>query len=244
VTFRYRTVFLDAGGVIVLPHRGLVSAALAKRGIRIDASTVPHAHYAAVRRLDRTADDSGAPNGWVEAFCESLDLPPGRLVDAVTALSDLADRTRSGEILWSEPTPHVRSVIDGLTRAGMTVVVVTNSDGHAAENLRDAAICQTAEGSGARVADIVDSKVVGSAKPDPGIFMTALARAHAEPASTVHVGDMVANDVAGAQKVGITPIHFDPYRRCRASDHRHMRSLAGIWRHVGTRPTYRHTRGL
>jgi len=50
--------------------------------------------------------------------------------------------------------------------------------------------------------------VVGYEKPDVRIFEAALAVA------------------------GITPIHFDPLRGCRATDHRHVRALAGIWQHV------------
>jgi putative hydrolase of the HAD superfamily len=112
------------------------------------------------------------------------------------------------------------------------VVVVTNSNGRAAENLSDAGICQTAAGRGAIVTGVIDSGVVGAAKPDPAIFHAALAHAGVAPTATVHVGDMVSADVVGARSAGIVPIHLDPHRRCRASDHRHVRSLGGIWRHV------------
>jgi len=39
---------------------------------------------------------------------------------------------------------------------------------------------------------------------------------------------MVSTDVAGAERVGITPIHLDPYRRCPSGQHLHVRSLPGI----------------
>ncbi len=48
----------------------------------------------------------------------------------------------------------------------------------------------------------------------------------------VHVGDRVVTDVDGAHAAGIAPVHLDPYRLCRASDHRHVRTLAGLWRHL------------
>lgn len=135
----------------------------------------------------------------------------------------LADRRRSGAILWSEPTPGAVPTIAALRRAGIAVVIVTNSDGHAEENLA---------GCGFAGVPVIDSAVVGAAKPDPRIFHAALARADATPAQTVHVGDTLTNDVAGARAAGITPIHFDPLRACRAPDHRHMRTVAGIWRHL------------
>jgi putative hydrolase of the HAD superfamily len=229
---RCRAVFLDAGGVIVLPHRGLVRDALLRVEIDIDASTVPRAHYQTARAFDRDAEMGRASPAYVPAFCRALGIPGARRADAIEALSRLADRGRSGEILWSEPAPHAQRTIAALSRAGIAVFVVTNSDGHAAENLRDAAICQTTTGPGVIVSDVVDSVAVGSANPDPGIFRIALRRAQVKPACVVHVGDMLSTDVAGARAAGITPIHLDPDRACRVTDHRHIRSLAGIWRHV------------
>jgi putative hydrolase of the HAD superfamily len=80
---------------------------------------------------------------------------------------------------------------------------------------------------------VIDSTVVGIEKPDPGIFKLALRRIGCPPENVVHVGDMLSTDIAGARGVGIEAVHFDPTRRCRATgDHRHIRSLRGIWRHV------------
>jgi putative hydrolase of the HAD superfamily len=234
VRLRCRAVFLDAGGVIVLPHRVLVRDALARVDIDIEDSNVARAHYRAVRQLERDPDVNGTGGGYLGALCRALGVPEERLPDAVGALSHLADRSRSGQILWSEPAPHAREIMAALGRAGIAVLIVTNSDGHAAQNLRDAAICHTTAGEGVIVTAVVDSARVGSAKPDTGIFRIAMQRAHADPASVVHVGDTLSTDVAGAQAAGIIPIHLDPDRCCRAHDHRHIRSLKGIWQHVAS----------
>ena len=228
---RCQAVFLDGGGVIVLPHAGLVHAALREIGIDIDPSIVADAHYRTVRLIDRVLADS-APVVYMRALCKGLGVPPARLDDAIGALSRLADRSRSGEILWSQPGPHALETIDALRAAGIAVVVVTNSDGHAAENLLDARVCQTGPGPGATVTDVVDSGQVGSEKPDTGIFRIALRRAEVDPAAVVHVGDMVSTDIIGASAAGIVPIHLDPARRCRDEKHRHIRALNSIWRHV------------
>jgi putative hydrolase of the HAD superfamily len=220
---RCRAVFLDAGGVIVLPHRDLVAGALFRVGLPIDPNVVAHAHYRALRAFDR----AGASNPtYRRAFCTELGIAAGRTEDALEALAELADRRRSGEIMWSEPTPGAFATIAALRRRGLPVVIVTNSDGHAEENLRDCGIPDDIP--------VIDSEVVGSDKPDAGIFEAALHRAGAGIRATdvVHVGDTLSADVAGARDAGITPIHFDPLRACRARDHRHIRTLAGIWRHV------------
>ena len=147
-------------------------------------------------------------------------------------MSYLADRSRSGEILWSEPAPGTHKTIGALRRAGIRVMVVTNSDGHAAENLRDARICHTTAGDGATIDGVIDSELVGSGKPDPAIFRIALKRASVAADAAVHVGDTLSSDIAGARAAGIVPIHLDPNRGCRAPDHRHIRTLSGIWHHV------------
>lgn len=227
-----RALLLDAGGVVVLPDRHLLARALAPIGVRIEPAVVPRAHYLAVRQLDRDARADGRSGSYVLAFCRALGVPAARLADAADVVSFLADRKASRAILWSEPASHAKSVIATLVRAGVAVVIVTNSDGHAAENLRDAGICDTGPGAGVRVTDIVDSGLVGSAKPDPEIFRIALRRAGVAANSAVHVGDTLCADVAGALAAGIVPIHLDPHRSCRARDHRHVRSLRGLWRHV------------
>lgn len=219
----------------MLPRRDLVRRALEKVRIPCDENDVARAHYRAVRQLDRNVAYGGRID-YLAALCAELGVPAGRIKDAVGALAQVGDRRRSDEILWSEPAPHAVHMIDALGQAGIAVVVVTNSNGRAAENLRDAGICQTAAGRGAMVTEIIDSAVVGAAKPNPAIFHTALARVGATPTGVVHVGDTVSADVSGARAAGIVPIHLDPQRRCRASDHRHVRCLHGLWRHVEPAP--------
>jgi putative hydrolase of the HAD superfamily len=214
-----RAVFFDAGGVLVLPDRHLLAGALAEIGIAIDPDAVPLAHYRAVRTLDRPS----TRRDYQRALLPQLGIVPERTADALAVWERLADRARTARVFWSEPTPGAAETIAALNRAGVTVVIVTNSDGHGEENLRNSGFADT---------PVIDSTVVGVAKPDPHIFEIALELAGADPGASVHVGDAVVNDVAGALAAGITPIHFDPFRLCRASDHRHVRSLPGIGHHV------------
>jgi len=229
-------VFLDAGGVIVLPNSGLVAATLARAGVQIRARDVAPAHYRAVRSLDRAP----RADGYIPAVCKALGVPVERTADAIDAISFLADRSRSGEILWSEPAPGALSTIRALRRVGVKVIVVTNSDGHAAENLRDAQICRVDQPAsqpdhrfaGVLVDGLIDSALVDVAKPDPRIFKFALACADVPPQATVHVGDSIREDVAGARASRIEPIHLAPERLCRDGGHRHVRSLRGLRQHI------------
>jgi len=201
-----------------------VAAALARAHVEICPNSVPGAHYAAARALDR-----GGGGSYAAALCRALGTTePG----AVAAIAELDDRNRSGKVLWSEPTPGAVEAIAALRRVGMAVAVVTNSDGHAAENLRDSGILDM---TGLPASVVIDSAVVGSTKPDAAIFEAALERAGVRASDAVHVGDMLSTDIEGAHAVGITPIHLDPHRRCGMRDHLHVRSLPGIFRHVRSR---------
>jgi len=157
------------------------------------------------------------------ALFPQLGIVPGRTAEAISVWKRLADHRRASRPLWSEQTPGAVDTIAALQRAGIAVLIVTNSDGHGEENLR---------ASGFAGVPVIDSTVVDAAKPDPRIFEIALARARTSASATIHVGDALAGDVAGAHAAGITPIHFDPLRLCRARDHRHVRTLPAIWRHL------------
>ncbi|HZD12919.1 MAG TPA: HAD-IA family hydrolase, partial [Candidatus Binatus sp.] len=53
------------------------------------------------------------------------------------------------------------------------------------------------------VDELVTSALTGIRKPDPGIFLYALARMKVKPSDAVHVGDHPVNDVDGAVAAGI-----------------------------------------
>jgi putative hydrolase of the HAD superfamily len=56
---------------------------------------------------------------------------------------------------------------------------------------------------------ILASTVVGSAKPDAGIFNEALQRAGVSPEQACHIGDEPAIDIQGARNAGIHSILID-----------------------------------
>ena len=59
---------------------------------------------------------------------------------------------------------------------------------------------------------VLASGEVGIQKPDPAIFTIALERMGANAGASLYVGDNYWADVVGAQRAGVTPVLFDPYR--------------------------------
>ena len=88
---------------------------------------------------------------------------------------------------------------------------MTMTDGRVSPWAIEAAgLLQVGPGPGIEVAGIIDSGVVGVAKPDPRIFDHALQVVGATADRAVHVGDAYQYDVRGARAAGIRPILVDP----------------------------------
>ncbi len=65
---------------------------------------------------------------------------------------------------------------------------------------------------------VLASTVVGSAKPDPHIFQTALKRSGVAPEDACHIGDEIPADIRGAESLGINPILIDRNNRHNDND--------------------------
>ena len=73
-------------------------------------------------------------------------------------------------------------------------------------------VCQVGAGDGVAVRCVVDSHVVGVAKPDPAIFDHAASHFPGLDRDRIaYVGDSVTMDVGGATAAGLHPILLDPY---------------------------------
>ena len=110
-----------------------------------------------------------------------------------------ADRSlSSGDGAGPEALQHARDL-------GLIVGVISNSNGSVQRALDEA-------GLGTNLEFVIDSKVVGVAKPDPRIFELGLRAACTTPEETVYIGDSYFVDVVGAQRVGLGAVLFDPGR--------------------------------
>lgn len=229
-------IFLDVGGVFILPEHDEMVAALAAAGLAIDPTRLDAAHYAGIAAWDAagtgpagTGDLGEDPwRDYVLAYLRTAGVADDDLPTALVA-SQVAFRSPT---LWSRPIADSVAALASVSATGLPVAMVSNADGRVEELLRRAGICQVGPGPLVSVAAVIDSTVVGFEKPDPGIFAVALAAVNLPAGQVVHVGDSVRADVNGARATGIRPIHFDPQGLCAAGDHPHLRSLAELPRLV------------
>jgi putative hydrolase of the HAD superfamily len=82
------------------------------------------------------------------------------------------------------------------------------------------------------VQTIIDSGVVGVAKPDPAIFDFALPSLDLDPSEVIYVGDSVKYDIRSAEAAGMTPLHIDPFGLCEERDHSHVADVGEVLHYV------------
>ncbi|MGI9149184.1 MAG: HAD family hydrolase [Chloroflexota bacterium] len=221
-------VILDVGGVFLVPHAEAVNPALEPFGVYLSLEQAERAHYAGVRALD-AGDEEAVRDGsaYLSGYVEAVGVGD---VDRESAIAQLHEAFSSPSVdVWRQ---QVRGSVEGLRRlaqSGVKLGIISNADGSIEEQLRRSEICQVGEGLGVPVLAIIDSTVVGIAKPAAEIFRHALDPIGVSPAKAVYVGDTVRYDVRGARNAGLSPIHFDPYDLCASKhDHPHVRSLAEV----------------
>jgi putative hydrolase of the HAD superfamily len=190
------TVFLDALGTLVWlePPAPRLRALLAEEGHEVSEERAAAAFQAEISYyLEHHLEGSDAAaldelrDRCARIVLHTLDLP---------GLGHAAARRAMLAALSFEPYPEVPDVLRELRAQGKTLVVVSNWDCSLPEWLAGAGLLELVDG-------VVSSGAAGAAKPDPAIFARALEQAGARAEDTLHVGDSLDKDVAGARAAGI-----------------------------------------
>jgi putative hydrolase of the HAD superfamily len=201
-------VLIDVGGVLLLPDHDRMAAAFARAGVHIDRERLDRAHYAGVAALDDFAE--GDREIWVRynrAYARACNTPDDALEEAVEhLLSEFA----TGAV-WTRVVHRSVQALADLASLGARLAIVSNADGDTEQRLRDCGICQVGPGPGVEMGAILDSTVVGVAKPDPRIFELALEAIDVPPERAVHIGDTPGADVDGPRAAGVHAVLVDPY---------------------------------
>jgi putative hydrolase of the HAD superfamily len=200
-----RTIVLfDAGGTLVTLEYDRVREALAATGVRPTDAELDRAEVRARLWADEAVRArSTARELWDGYFGRLLSGVGVRAAEIPPVLESLW-RMNHDVGLWRRPAPDARSVLARLHRAGRRLAVVSNAEGRVEADL-------VAAGLGEFLETVVDSHLVGVAKPDPRIFEICLGRMAGRADQAVYVGDVPALDVAGARAAGIPAVLLDPH---------------------------------
>jgi putative hydrolase of the HAD superfamily len=199
-----RALLLDALGTIVWlqPPAPALRTELATRfGVKISAPEARRALAAEIAYYRANLDRGRDPTSLAalrQSCAEVLRaaLPRSGRLERIGRLS-LTEALLAS--LRFAPYPEAGAAIRAAKARGERVVVVSNWDISLAEVLARAGLAPLLDG-------IVTSASAGARKPDPAIFRPALEIAGTCAQRATHVGDNLAEDVAGARAAGITPI--------------------------------------
>ncbi len=207
MTLQYDAILFDAGGVFLIPDPAVLAPTLAYYGASTDHALYVRAHYGAMAAKSRAGGGESDWNDYNRAYVELVGVP----AHDVEAAAFVLNRTRHAHI-WRAPLAGAVEALRELNMRNMPIGVVSNASGQIAEILERSGICQVGEGSLPSVRCIIDSDVVGVAKPNPEIFEHALPHFDGIDRSRIaYVGDSVVMDVQGSTAAGLIPVLVDPY---------------------------------
>ena len=206
----YKAVFFDVGGTLlrVHPSVGDVYATHARdfgfTGSADDLTREFRQEWANMGGLESLGKQKGVEVErafWQELVRRVFDSHGG-LADFDRYFDHIYDvfRSRDSWRVYEDVTES--GLLGQLKKNGVILGVVSNWDSRLPEILKNMGLAPYFN-------FILASTVVGSAKPDPGIFNEALQRAGVPPEQACHIGDEPATDIQGARNAGIHAILID-----------------------------------
>jgi len=229
------TLFLDVGNTLISIDFEWVAAEVEARGLSCAPDSLRRAEAAARPELSSRFFGGGHSTEGLDTFPITLRTILARLAwfePAVSMSSREMDSLVSELVpvlrvpgqanrLWRSVMPGVPEALESLQALGLQLVVVSNSDGTVEQSLREA-------GLRSYFSVVVDSTLVGFAKPDRRIFEHALRESGAERNHTLHVGDLYHADVKGARGAGLHAALLDPFDDWDVNDCERLRDIGAL----------------
>ncbi len=202
---RPRALLLDVGNTLAFLDEEAVARELAARaGVHVAPAALRRAQGPAKHRYERfLVETQRHADGWY-VYMESLLAAAGLAPDDAPALARELRTAHDEFNLWRRVPDGLPSALDEAEASGLSMGVVSNSEGAVKELLE-------AVGLAAHFEVIVDSGVVGISKPDPAIFALALEALDVGPEDALYVGDVPAVDVDGARAAGLEAVLIDTF---------------------------------
>ena len=222
------TIFFDVGNTLISVDFDWVAAEVVQRGFTCTADRLRRAEAAARPRYSqRCVDGSVPPGDLFAAYLAAMlgeapgtaHLPEDQLSPLIAELKAVLRPDGRASVLWRSVMPRVRESLSWLSERGVTLAVVSNSDGTVEQSLEAAGLRRY-------FTAVIDSSIVGFDKPDPRIFHVAIETCGARPERTLHVGDLYHADVEGARGAGLHALLLDPFDDWSVTD---CERLPDVW---------------
>jgi putative hydrolase of the HAD superfamily len=218
-----KALLFDFGGTLAFLDYELLAREFSRSGRKLDALALEYAEYQGRAMLDRfmMGERRGDVNDGYQQFFRGWMRAAGIPEEEVPEYAVRFQEIHRERTLWHVVRPGTVEALERLKSQGFKLAVVSNADGNVERDAKDF-------GLAAFFDTIVDSHVVGVAKPDPQIFHIALERLGVTPKEARFAGDIYSIDMVGARAAGIEGALIDQHDRYHWVEHRKIRHVGQL----------------
>ena len=204
-TSRTRAVFLDALGTLVkldAPWPALARGLAERHDVEVSLEDARRAMLTEMAHYRANCVRAGDPDSLARLRLECAEILRLQLAPALSGLDAAAIVSTMLDALSFSAYDDAVGALERWRETGLQTVVVSNWDISLHDVLAAIGLRDLLDG-------VVCSAEVGVSKPASAPFERALELAGVLPEQVVHIGDSVAEDVAGARAAGIEAVLLD-----------------------------------
>jgi putative hydrolase of the HAD superfamily len=221
-----KALLFDFGGTLAFLDYELLAREFSRPGRKLDALALEYAEYEGRATLDRfmTGDRTDDVNGGYAQFFRGWMHAAGIPDEEILELGARFQQIHREATLWRVVRPGTFEALEQLKSQGFKLAVVSNAEGQVESDAKRFGLAGFFD-------TMVDSHVVGVAKPDPRIFHIALQRLGIGPHEARFAGDIYSIDMVGARAAGIEAALIDQHGRYHWVEHRKIRHVGELHPH-------------
>jgi len=223
---KLKALLFDFGGTLAFLDYELLAREFSREGRKIDALALEHAEYAGRAAIDKClagAPGKEADNSVYEHFFRAWMAAAGIGEAEIRECASIFGAIHKEASLWRVVRPGTVEALEAFKSQGFKLAIVSNAEGRIESDAKRFGLAPYFD-------VIIDSHVVGVAKPDPRIFQIALERLGVSADEARFAGDIYSIDVAGARAAGIEARLVDQHQRYHWVEHEKIRHVAEIHR--------------
>jgi putative hydrolase of the HAD superfamily len=220
---KLKALLFDFGGTLAFLDFELLAREFSREGRKLDALALEHAEYAGRAAIDRHLTNSankvinGAYEQFFRGWMEAIGIPKEEFPECSAKFLAIHREAT----LWRVVRPGTFEALEAFKSAGYKLAIVSNAEGQVEADAKRFGLAPFFD-------VIIDSHIVGVAKPDPRIFQIALERLGVAPDEARFAGDIYSIDVEGARAAGIEARLVDQHRRYTWVDHAKIRHVGEL----------------
>jgi putative hydrolase of the HAD superfamily len=220
-----KALLFDFGGTLAFLDYDLLAREFSRPGRTLDPLALEFAEYEGRATIDRmlmSGQERDVNKGYEQFFGAWLGAA-GIPEEELHACGERFREIHSEATLWRVVRPGTMEALERLRSRGLRLAIVSNAEGQVENDARRFGLAPFFD-------TIIDSHIVGVAKPDPRIFQIALERLGVAPDEVRYAGDIYSIDMLGARAAGIEGALIDQHGRYHWVEHEKIRHVGELHR--------------